>query len=187
MSFAVAGIPKDDRVFKTKPQIGLEIVDTAIKNGVRFGWVGFDGFYGNVPEFHQGLEERNCTYIGAVHKDQLVYENDPHPYLPRRKEKIGRKHTLYKSKARGIRVDRLNEQMDTVWKLITIREGAKGYVGVYARRKKVWIWEEGTARAREVWLVLVKDPFTNEFNIDRFRYILVLRRKRIGSGARIDS
>jgi SRSO17 transposase len=159
---AAAGIPKEDRVFKTKPQIGLEIVDTAIKNGVRFGWVGFDGFYGNVPEFHQGLEERNCTYIGAVHKDQLVYENDPHPYLPRRKEKIGRKYTLYKSKAIGIRVDRLNEQMDTPWKLITIREGTKGYVGVYGRRRRVWIWEEGTKLARAVWLVLVKDPFTDE-------------------------
>jgi len=157
-----AGIPEADRVFKTKHQLGLEIVDTARKNNVRFGWVGFDGFYGNIPEFHNGLEQRNITYIGAVHKDQVVYENDPHPYLPRRKEKIGRKHTVYKSKATGIRVDKLNEQMATPWKLITIREGTKGYVGVYARRKRVFLWKEGSAEAREVWLVLIKEPFTGE-------------------------
>jgi len=157
-----AGIPETDRVFKTKYQLGLEIVDTAKTNNVRFGWVGFDGFYGNIPEFHNGLEQRNVTYIGAVHKDQVVYENDPHPYLPRRKEKIGRKHTVYKSKATAIRVDKLNEQVDTPWKLITIREGTKGYVGVYARRNRVFLWGEGTAEAREVWLVLVKEPFTGE-------------------------
>jgi SRSO17 transposase len=158
----VAGIPQKDRIFKTKHQIGLEIVDTAITNKVRFGSVGFDGFYGNIPEFHKGLSERGLLYIGAVHKDQVVCEEDPHPYLPRRKEKIGRKHTLYKSKSAGIRVDRLNEQMDAPWKLITIRHGTKGYVGVYARRKRVWLWEEGTAEAQEVWLVIIRDPFTNE-------------------------
>lgn len=164
---AAAGIPEKDRAFKTKHQIGLEIIDTARKNNVCFGWVGFDGFYGNIPEFHQGLEERNCTYIGAVHKDQVVYANDPHPYLPRRKEKIGRKHTRYKSKAVGIQVDRLNEQMDTPWNLITIREGAKGYVGVYGRRKRVWLWKKGEAEAKEVWLVLVKEPF-----VDRIKYFI---------------
>jgi SRSO17 transposase len=158
----VAGIPKEERVFKTKWEIGLEIVDTAIANNVRFGYVGFDGFYGNVPEFLKGLTARKCTYIGAVHKDQFVYEDDPHPYLPRRKKKVGRKHTLYKSRTTGIRVDQLSEEMDTPWKLITIREGAKGYVGVYARRKRVWIWEKGSEKAEEVWLVIIREPFTGE-------------------------
>ena len=157
-----AGIPQKERVFKTKHQIGLEIIDTAIRNNVRFGWVGFDGFYGNIPAFHKGLSERNVTYVGAVHKNHMVYKDDPHPYLPRRKKKIGRKHTIYKSKVAATRVDLFNKHLDTPWKLITIREGSKGYVGVYARRKRVWLWEEGAAEAKEVWLVIIRDPFCGE-------------------------
>ena len=37
-----AGIPESERVFKTKNQLALEIVEQARRNGVRFGWVGAD-------------------------------------------------------------------------------------------------------------------------------------------------
>ena len=37
-----AGIPQSERVFKTKNQLALEIVEQARRNGVRFGWVGAD-------------------------------------------------------------------------------------------------------------------------------------------------
>ena len=35
-----AGVPESERVFKTKNQLALEIVEQARRNGVRFGWVG---------------------------------------------------------------------------------------------------------------------------------------------------
>src|SRR5271169_534647 len=37
-----AGIPESERVFKTKNELALEIVEQARRNGVRFGWVGAD-------------------------------------------------------------------------------------------------------------------------------------------------
>jgi len=42
-----AKIPADQIVFKTKHEQALEMVFLARKNGVRFKWVGFDGFYGD--------------------------------------------------------------------------------------------------------------------------------------------
>lgn len=157
-----AGIPKMKIVFKTKPQLGLEIIDTAISNGVEFGWVSFDGFYGNVPDFINGLYQRELTFIGAVHKDQIIYGKHPQPYLPRRTKKIGRKHSIYKTKEIGIRVDELIKKQPRSWKLITIREGTKGYVGVFAQRHRVWLWDVGTENVKEIWFVILKDPFTNE-------------------------
>jgi len=45
-----AGIPENERVFKTKNQLALEIVEQARRNGVRFGWVGADAGYGSGPD-----------------------------------------------------------------------------------------------------------------------------------------
>ena len=157
-----AGIPELERGFNTKPQLALEIVDNARSNGVAFGCVSFDGFYGAVPDFIGGLVERDCYFVGAVHRDQLVYEDDPRPYLPRRKSGKGRKHTRYRSMKRPIRVDELNAQHRARWHLITVREGTKGWVSFHARRRRVWMWQPGSAEPREVWLLVLRDPFTGE-------------------------
>lgn len=177
-----AGIPEEEQRFRTKPQLALEMVDNAKANGLRFGCVSFDAFYGNVPEFVEGLFEREMRFVGAVHKGQLVYEENPRPYLPRRKTGRGRKYTRYKARETAVRVDQLNDQLTAPWRLITVREGAKGYVGVYARRRRVWLWQEGSDRAREVWLLLLKDPQTKEVkywlsNYDRTTTLTTLAKK----------
>jgi SRSO17 transposase len=157
-----AGIPEEERVFRTKPDLGLAIIDNAKANGIRFGCVSFDGFYGNVPQFIEGLFERETLFVGAVHKDLSVYERHPQPYLPRRKTGKGRMYTQYRCREKAVRVDELDAGLTTPWRLITVREGTKGYVGVYARRRRVWIWQKGASQAREVWLVILKDPFNNQ-------------------------
>jgi SRSO17 transposase len=35
-----AGIPEQDRPFRTKEELVLKIVDHAMENGLQFGWVG---------------------------------------------------------------------------------------------------------------------------------------------------
>ena len=34
--------------------------------------------------------------------------------------------------------------------------------GFTARRRRVWIWEKGSEGAEEVWLVIIREPFTGE-------------------------
>ena len=50
-----AGIPKSERVFKTKPQLALEMIREHLKHGVQFDYVNGDGLYGNGFEFSKGL------------------------------------------------------------------------------------------------------------------------------------
>lgn len=61
--------------------------------GVRFAWVGADGGYGKEPAFLRGLEEMNETFVVDVHKDQLIYLDDPDPIIPPKKSPKGRTRT----------------------------------------------------------------------------------------------
>ena len=69
----VAGVPKADIQFKTKPQLALEMVQQAIDEGITFDWVGGDGLYGHNSELRAGLEELGVFYVLDVHKDEKVY------------------------------------------------------------------------------------------------------------------
>lgn len=84
------------------------------------------------------LSNKGYSFVGAVHRDQTIYLEKPDIYLPRRKEKIGRKHSRYCSRTPGIRADALTKQLEgEPWEKVAVREGAKGYVGFYAKRA-VW-------------------------------------------------
>jgi len=66
-----SGAPKknyvpDDVVFRTKPQIALELVDRALANGVRVQAWTFDELYGRDSAFLDGLEERRQIFVGEV-------------------------------------------------------------------------------------------------------------------------
>lgn len=60
-----AGIP-DDVVYRPKWQIGLELYDHAVGNGLHFDWLTFDEGYGGKPEFLRGLETRQQRYVAEV-------------------------------------------------------------------------------------------------------------------------
>lgn len=55
------------RTFKTKPQLGLEVVKQAREPGLAYGWVGADGLYGNNPELLYGLDDLNETFMIDVY------------------------------------------------------------------------------------------------------------------------
>lgn len=60
-----AGIP-DDMVYRSKPEIALELIDRARRNGVHLGWLTFDAGYGMHSRFLHALEERGVLYVGEV-------------------------------------------------------------------------------------------------------------------------
>jgi SRSO17 transposase len=60
-----AGIP-DTMTYRPKWQIGLELYDRAVANGVAFAWMTFDEGYGGKPDFLRGLVARGQHYVGEI-------------------------------------------------------------------------------------------------------------------------
>jgi SRSO17 transposase len=102
-----AKIPEEKCKFKTKPELAVEMVETAQTNGLLFGWVAMDAFYGQVPECVRNIDRYGLNFVADVHRNQIVYTEDPRPYLPRRKNRQGRKPTRLRARTEGVRVDDL--------------------------------------------------------------------------------
>ena len=57
-----AGVPAGV-IFRTKPELALEMVANAVSEHVPFRWVGGDSIYGNSPTFVQGVRELGKWYV----------------------------------------------------------------------------------------------------------------------------
>ena len=70
---AEAGIP-DELVFKTKPELALELVARAQEDGLPLGVVLADSAYGNSAEFRLGLHRLGLPYSVGVAANSKVFE-----------------------------------------------------------------------------------------------------------------
>jgi SRSO17 transposase len=75
------GIPLDERLYKTKWELALEMIDE-MEGLVNYDGVNADGFYGNAQGFGAGLAGRKKFFVLDIHQDQGVYEQPPSPYVP---------------------------------------------------------------------------------------------------------
>jgi SRSO17 transposase len=85
-----AGIP-DEVQFKSKAALALEMIIHARDNGVEFGWVGMDSFYGNQPYLLDRLDAEGIEYIADIHCDTMVWIDQPKVGIPEKKPGRGRK------------------------------------------------------------------------------------------------
>lgn len=150
-----AGIPPDKIVFKTKPALALEMVAEARKRGMRFKWVGADGFYGENSGFCAGLEDSGEVFMVDVHKNQPVYSEDPRISIPETKGKNGPKPKKPKASIQPIRVDTLAAQTpDTSWQIIMLRPSTKGDIAFEIFHTQVWVWDGKEKQARKRHLIV---------------------------------
>lgn len=126
---AKAGVPKTAK-FKTKWQLALGLIDSALRAGVRKRPVLADAAYGDVTEFRAGLEERHLEYLVGVSSNHVVWAPGTAPTKPppRKSGTIGRPRTRILSrheKPQSLRllVDGLGR--GAVHK-VTWRQGSKG-------------------------------------------------------------
>lgn len=144
-----AGIPDAERKHQSKALLALEIVAHQRALGVRFAWVGADGGYGKDPAFLRGLETMGETFVVDIHKDQQIYLEDPQPIIPKTAATRGRRRSRLQAQTDPIRVDQwLNEQPDTEWRRVTLRDSSKGKLRVEIVHHRVWLWN-GSAYSGE--------------------------------------
>ncbi len=123
-----ARIPADKRTSRSKLAIALTLIERVKANGVKYGWVGADSFYGRDRSFQQALNTLGETFMVDVPKDFRIYSDDPRPYLPS-PAKTGCKSPRHKSDATSIKVSLLITEDDR-YRRYQFRLGTQGAMAV---------------------------------------------------------
>ncbi|MFN6010220.1 MAG: IS701 family transposase, partial [Microcystis sp.] len=63
---------KEDKEFKKKPEIAIDLIDRSLSRGYRPKIVLIDAGYGNNTNFLKALEERKLKYLGGLAKNRKV-------------------------------------------------------------------------------------------------------------------
>lgn len=164
-----AGIPEDKIIFKQKQEQALEMIYQAKNNGIRYNWVGCDGFYGEDPAFIRMLDFQNEIFMADVHKDQRIYLEDPKPVVPQRKSKRGKAPSRLKAQTQAIRVDEfVQHQPSNAWQKVKIRDSSKGIVWAEILHQQVWLWDGEEEKAHNWHLIIrreINSPKTIKYSL----------------------
>lgn len=160
-----AGIPEEERVFRTKEELAFEMVEHARSGGLRFGWVGADAGYGKGPGFCLALDNIGQRFVVDVHSDFHVYLDDPEPRIPEPKSKRGRKPTRYRAQTKSVEVNEVVQRFALAEQpVVKVRQTSRGPSLVRALRVPVFVWDGESPQARRWHLVatqtLGKNPET---------------------------
>ena len=123
---------------RTKPELGLEMIRTAVDEQVPFQWVGGEGVYGDSPTFVQGVRELKKWYVADVSSAAHVWLRQP------RVGKPGPRGGRAQPKTQPISVAQAAAQLSpSAFKRITVAEGSQGSIVYEYAELKVWFSEEG--------------------------------------------
>jgi len=148
-----AGIPQEEQKYRTKPELGLEIIKE-LEGVIQYSWVGGDSIYGNSPQLRQSLRELGKAYVMDVGEELQICLEKPLPYVPKGsgRGRPGRRLVIDEAK---ISLKKLVEEIEAgEWERIEYREGTKGKLVREAVLKKVWIWKKGTGEIEEAELLI---------------------------------
>jgi SRSO17 transposase len=125
------GVPQGV-VFRTKPELALEMVAEAVAAEMPFRWVGGDSVYGDSPTFVQGVRALEKLYVLDVSSEARVWLRCP------RRTRSG------KAEERPISVAEAAKRLPrNAWKRVTVAEGSQG-PRVYDYAEMIaWFSEEG--------------------------------------------
>ena len=149
----------DDRTFKTKPELGLEMIKRAKRNKLPFEVVGCDCLYGRDSQFRADLEAEKIIYVADVPADTHVYLNKPVVGVPETPPgKKGRPFSLPQvvSDDKPVEVRTMATRSDMVFQSIGVRHVERGLLVYECATRRVWtITEKG--QVREEWLFIRRE------------------------------
>jgi len=162
------GVP-EDLVFKTKPEIGLELLKNALqRDNLSFSWVAADALYGDSPAFRDGVAAMGKYYFTAIKETTLIWCTPPKVHVPpwsghgrhptRLRLRDIRKHPIPVQQL----VQKIQKQ---AWVQAVIKEGSKGPIVCDFAFLRV-TESRGGLPAAELWLILrrnLDDPSKVKF------------------------
>jgi SRSO17 transposase len=150
------GVP-EDLVFKTKPEIGLELLKSAINRGkLPFFWVAADALYGDSPAFRDGVAATGNSYFTAIKENSLIWCTPPKVHVPQWSGR-GRHPTrlrLSNTRKHPLQVRQLVKKIQKQdWVQAMIKEGSKGPIVCDFAFLRV-TESRGGLPAAELWLIV---------------------------------
>jgi SRSO17 transposase len=159
----MAGIPREARVFKTKPQLALDMLRSDVAAGLEFGWVGGDGLYGHGSELSDAIENMGLEFVLDVHCNQRIYTTEPKISQPERTSARGRPPTKLQADIDSETAESYAAHLYSFqWRKVTVRDTAKGPLTLSVHTAKVWVWDGESVGARERVLVVSRNPAENK-------------------------
>jgi len=154
----------EDLTFKTKPEIGLELLQKAQKRGtLPFSWVAADELYGDSPAFRDGVDTLGKWYFTEIKSTTPIWRTRPKVHIPKWKGH-GRHPTrlrLRHSNQHPLQVKDLVRKIPKQnWLQAVIKEGSKGPIACEFTFLRV-IESRANLPAAELWLIIrrnLEDP-----------------------------
>jgi SRSO17 transposase len=150
------GVP-EELEFKTKPEIGLELLKSAMQRGeLPFFWVAADALYGDSPAFRDGVAATGKFYFTAIKDNSLIWCSPPKVHVPPWSGH-GRHPTrlrLSDKRKHPIPVKELVQKIEKQdWAQAVIKEGSKGPIICDFAFLRVTESRAGLPAA-ELWLII---------------------------------
>ena len=159
-----AGVP-EGVVFRTKPELALEMLARAVAEGIPFRWVGGDSVYGNSPTFVQGIRALGKWYVVDTSADARVWTEEPQVIPPEQRTRSGRRGRPLTEPVVVGETKRVDEVIAALpakaWRRIMVAEGSQGPRVYEYAEVNVWFSEEGMPGPLERLLVrrsLAQEP-----------------------------
>jgi SRSO17 transposase len=152
----VCGVP-EDLAFKTKPEIGLALLENALKrDNLPFSWLAADALYGDSPAFRDGVAATGKHYFTAIKENSLIWCTPPKVHVPQSSGR-GRHPTrlrLSDTSKHPIPVKQLVKKIQKQdWVQAVIKEGSKGPIVCDFAFLRV-TESRGGLPAAELWLII---------------------------------
>lgn len=152
---AKAGIPEDQRAFKTKAELALEIVRHQRCQGIDFQIVSMDSGYGSQHPLLHHLDGDGESFVAEVHCDQHVWTQAPwmHTEGLRPGTRLNQPRASHPSQ----RVDHWIAALpDTEWRRVKVRDSNQGWVEASYIARRIWVVDGD--REKVWWLLAWEDP-----------------------------
>ena len=120
-----AGIPLTEQIYRTKPELAIEILKT-LPFTINYDWVGGDCIYGNSLLLRQYLYDNNQPFVVDVGEELGVYLTKPQLYVPAKKQGKGATPTNYVCDEKPIQLKNLIKHLMNNGKKSPIEKVQKG-------------------------------------------------------------
>ncbi|MHA1962704.1 MAG: IS701 family transposase [Candidatus Thorarchaeota archaeon] len=149
----------EDLVFKTKNQIGLELIRKILDTKLfPAEWVGFDASFGCDSKFRDAVESLELKYLGDIKSNTLVWLNRPEVGIPTYsgRGRPAEKEQVLAGEEPPVHVSDIANDPELEWETTILAEGAQGPIIAQLCFMRVVEYRDGLP-GKDLWLVMRRD------------------------------